>query len=297
MQCHTPYIAIKAGTTLRTEEHPKGRYYENDIAVPCGNCPACKLRRVSDWCIRLAEEDKVSSSAFFVTLTYDTNHVPISPKGYMTLNKRDVQLWMKRLRKKSNNKLRYYLAGEYGEQKYRPHYHVILFNLEDKEYIYDTWKLGNVHVGDVSTNSIAYTAKYIDKEKRIPLHQNDDRLKEFSHMSTGVGKSYLYKTVNGKEIPKHEIFNYHKADIENNYITSNGYKKPLPRYYRKKIYTEQELRDQVDLIHTRKRDSRKEKMDKVKRLYKGKVTILEYEDLEKRGEYNKFYNSSKKKRQ
>ena len=127
--CDTPYY-----------KKPDGHL--DYLALPCGKCPVCKMRRVNTWVFRMEEEMKVSSSAYFVTLTYDTVTVPITDRGYMTLDKRDFQLFMKRLRKLSANKLKYYAAGEYGELYQRPHYHLILFNLEDVNMIKETWNNG-----------------------------------------------------------------------------------------------------------------------------------------------------------
>ena len=69
----------------------------------------------------------MSSSAYFVTLTYDNNHVPISEHGFPTLCKRDFQLFMKRLRFNTGVKIKYYVAGEYGSTNHRPHYHAVIF--------------------------------------------------------------------------------------------------------------------------------------------------------------------------
>lgn len=152
--------------------------------VPCGKCLACKKRRVSGWSFRLLNQGRVSDSAHFITLTYDTKHVPITDRGYMGLSKRDVQLFFKRLRKshESGTQIKYYACGEYGGKTFRPHYHIILFNAK-LELIQPAWQLGQVHYGDVSGASIGYCLKYICKEGKIPLHKNDDRQKEFALMS------------------------------------------------------------------------------------------------------------------
>jgi len=210
------------------------------VPVPCGKCPPCQLRRVSSWVYRLQREEEVSTSSFFVTLTYDTTYVPITSKGYMTLDKRDVQLFMKRLRKLHDKhvRLKYYLAGEYGGKTERPHYHLILFNA-DVEKIHDAWGLGQVHVGQVTGSSIAYTCKYISKEKRIPMHKNDDRLREFSLMSKRLGANFFTPA----------RINYHKADLSRNFlVVEGGSKIALPRYYRDRIYSESERKAQARLI-------------------------------------------------
>lgn len=201
------------------------------INVPCGKCPNCKKRRTSGWSFRLMQEYKCSDSAHFITLTYDTQKVPITKKGYMNLDKRDLQLFFKRLRKRhaKNTVIRYYACGEYGSRTFRPHYHIILFGA-NINFISPAWNLGHVHFGSVSEASTGYTLKYINKDKRIPLHQNDDRQKEFSLMSKGLGKNYLTE----------KMVKWHKNDLENRFYCNlqDGKKIAMPRYYKDKIYTE-----------------------------------------------------------
>lgn len=179
------------------------------------------------------QEYKVSNSAQFLTLTYDTLKVPITNKGYMNLSKRDLQLFFKRLRKRhgKNSNIRYYACGEYGSKTFRPHYHIILFNA-NRDFISPAWDLGHIHYGDVNEASTGYTLKYINKEKRIPIHQNDDRQKEFSLMSKGLGKNYISKN----------MVKWHKNDLENRFYCAlkDGKKIAMPRYYKDKIYTETE---------------------------------------------------------
>lgn len=155
------------------------------IVVPCGKCPACFARRVSQWSYRLMQEEKESISSHFITLTYDTNHVFITNNGYMSLHKRHTQLFFKRLRKNPKNhdrKIKYYLVGEYGGKTQRPHYHIILFNA-DVSTIQESWLQGAIHYGTVSGASIGYTLKYISKKGKMPMHKGDDRIPQFALMS------------------------------------------------------------------------------------------------------------------
>jgi hypothetical protein len=193
-------------------------------------------RRTSGWSYRLIKEGERSSSALFITLTYDTDKVPITQKGFMNLDKQDVQKFFKRLRKLSNNKLKYYVCGEYGTKKMRPHYHIILFNA-NKEMIQKAWSLdgkhiGSVHIGQVNAATIGYTLKYMTKKGKIPVHYNDDRQKEFSLMSKRLGDNYITK----------QMINWHKKDLEKRmYVNIPGNKKiAMPRYYKDKIYNELE---------------------------------------------------------
>lgn len=188
--------------------------------VPCGKCPECKARRISAWSFRLMEEEKKSLSAHFITLTYANEKVPITQSGFMSLRKRDVQLFIKRLRKAhvgryAGKRIKYYLAGEYGSRTYRPHYHIILFNAEGS-LVEKNWGLGTVQIGTVTGASVGYTLKYICKEKKIPIHKNDDRQPEFSLMSKGLGISYLTA----------DMAEWHLADLENRmYCNVDGKKK------------------------------------------------------------------------
>lgn len=217
--------------------YPVKMNHECYVNVPCGKCPECRRRRVSAWSFRLMQEEKRSTSAHFITLTYDTSHVPISKLGFMSLSYDDAQLFFKRLRKRvsshsPNVRIKYYLAGEYGGKTNRPHYHAIIFNVDDIFDIEKSWKMGTTHYGTVSGASIGYTLKYLDKPRRFPMHKNDDRLPERALISKGLGAGYLTK----------EMLDWHKADLTErmHMVTIQGQKISMPRYYKDKIYSEDE---------------------------------------------------------
>lgn len=228
MACITPY-AVKKKTTGET------------VPVPCGKCPDCVGRRISGWSFRLMQQEKISMSSYFITLTYDTAHVPITRAGFMSLNKRHIQLFYKRLRKLHASdtitsgmpSIKYFTVGEYGGKTNRPHYHAILFNVH-LPHIQRAWQYGSVHYGKVSGASVGYTLKYIHKAKKIPMHRNDDRIPEFALMSKGLGQNYL----------TNKMVKWHHADLVNRmYVTtSQGQKVSMPRYYKQKIYTESEMK-------------------------------------------------------
>lgn len=262
------------------------------VPVPCGRCPPCKLRRVNGWVFRMLEELKVSSSSAFVTLTYDTRTVPISDNGFMTLRKRDLQLYFKRLRKLCPDvRLRYYAVGEYGTKNNRPHYHLICFNCPDQAYFFDAWSLfgtdfGAVHVGKVTSDSIAYCMKYIDKPHFEKRHARDDREKEFPLMSKGLGASYLSP----------DVVNYHKADISRLYATKEGgHRIALPRYYRDKIYSASEREAQKNLIQVEvEKDEIRQRLH-FRSIYGEKPPISYEQWLENKrlGRYHSFYRNQK----
>ncbi len=209
------------------------------MALPCGKCPNCMKRRTSGWSFRLIKEGEVSETALFITLTYDTKYVPLTKNGFMTLKKRDIQTFMKRLRKDSERKLKYYVCGEYGGKRNRPHYHLIIFNA-DPEKVEKAWSyyeaggrrsiIGSIFIGQVTDASIGYTLKYMQKQGKIPMHKNDDRQKEFSLMSKGLGANYITE----------QMKRWHFNDLENRlYVPlKEGKKIAMPRYYKDKIYSE-----------------------------------------------------------
>lgn len=204
-------------------------------ACPCGKCVNCLKRRVSGWSFRLMQEYKRSTSGHFITLTYDTDNVPLTGRGFMSLSKRDVQLFFKRLRKAHTSEMelpiKYYAAGEYGGRTSRPHYHIILFNAK-LELIQPAWNLGQLHYGTLTEASVGYTLKYIHKKPFTKKHANDDRQPEFALMSKGLGANYLTKA----------MVQWHKNHMEDRqYLTiADGKKIAMPRYYKLKIYDDDE---------------------------------------------------------
>lgn len=204
--------------------------------VACSRCPKCIARRVSGWSFRLREQLKISRTAHFLTMTYDSKYIPITNNGFLGLRKSDLQKFFKRLRKaqfgNSRGDISYYSVGEYGGKTRRPHYHCILFNAELK-LIDPAWNLGMIHYGKVEPASIGYTLKYMQKNKKqFKLNRYDDRIKEFSVMSKGLGISYLNET----------MCSWHIGDLVNRcYCTlPGGVKIAMPRYYKDKIYYENE---------------------------------------------------------
>lgn len=163
---------------------------------PCGQCLACRINKRRVWTHRMMLERCMHDDAAFVTLTYDDNHLPVSDVGLPTLRKRDVQLWLKRLRKAFGFPLRYYVCGEYGPETLRPHYHGVIFGLPFSEasavLIDRTWSLGFIQIGDATEKSIQYVAGYV--AKKVVFKKKDQGIEpEFALMSRkpGIGVAAL----------------------------------------------------------------------------------------------------------
>lgn len=213
------------------------------IPVPCGRCPPCFGRRTSQWSFRLRVEARQHLVSSFVTLTYDPQFLPKSDNGFATLVKRDLQLFFKNLRQINKRKygiekkVIYYAAGEYGTHTFRPHYHIILFNVPNGAVL-DAWTrdrspIGHVHFGSVSDASVGYCLKYINKKLiNKKRHARDDRQKEFQLCSKGIGAAYLTP----------QMVKWHKDDPADRCLVmlEDGQKVSLPRYFREKIFNEDE---------------------------------------------------------
>lgn len=171
-------------------------------------------------------------SAYFVTLTYDDLHLPINHYcddetgeigSTATLDKKDFQLFMKRLREHHCRKygddaqLRFFAAGEYGSRTHRPHYHAIIYGLKlddlkfykrnsypenydlySSEWLSKIWNKGFVVVGKVTWDTCAYTARYIVKKmygNAAQVYEKYNFVPEFTQMSRkpGIGREYYEK--------------------------------------------------------------------------------------------------------
>lgn len=122
-------VAEKEGITLRENKA---------VLVPCGRCIGCRLDYSRQWAERCVHEAEQYEHNYFLSLTYDDDHLPRSDKtNVATLIPDEVSKFMKALRQKMKNELgvdgiRFFACGEYGEGKgqrlINPHFHIILFN-------------------------------------------------------------------------------------------------------------------------------------------------------------------------
>lgn len=204
------------------------------VERPCGKCPACLSNRAQEWTYRLFAENKLYSKSCFVTLTYNDEQLGarlvLSPTGLYSLNKKELQDFMKRLRKNLSLRIRFYGVGEYGGQSKRPHYHLILFGVsrEDRKVIEKAWPFGFVTVGDVSPASIAYVARYCTKKLFSDSldYKAEGVLPEFSLMSNrpGIGYNAIKKGVR-------------RSDDGSMFVWYQGRRFGVPKYFKEKIRT------------------------------------------------------------
>lgn len=213
------------------------------MEVPCGKCPNCLADRRADWSLRLKIELDNSLGAHFITLTYSDENMNYNENGVPSVSKKEMQLYIKRLRKRSINKLRYYAVGEYGTKTKRPHYHILLFNLrKDQEHIItDSWNnKGFTKVGNVTPASIHYVTKYHVNRTHTP--ESSDPSFALMSRNPGIGANYV-----------NEMQKYHQDRLDKAYYTDlGGQKRRLPRYLKDKLYNKAQRSILNDLNEKRK---------------------------------------------
>lgn len=242
--------------------------YENKfieyVMLPCGKCAACVERKIMEWSFRLDEERKDSECCYFVTLTYDNEHVPLNEYGKMTLNKEHLKQYFKLLKQnkrrsftkksKSNgkryadweqhyygsnlegSKIKYYAVGEYGTKRRRPHYHAIIYNCSRHD-IEKYWTYGSTDIQPPrGKEAMSYVAKYM--YKRIYQVHPKGTAPEFSICSNGIGEGYVER-----------MKNYYAKNI-NILNTKNdaGIEIPMSKYIRHKLWDEDTRKKQIPII-------------------------------------------------
>ncbi|QCS36641.1 replication initiator protein [Capybara microvirus Cap3_SP_554] len=197
------------------------------ISLPCGHCIECLNQISNEWTFRLQAESIYHSKACFITLTYAETDGSLNP--------RDIELFLKRLRKSiAPVKIRYFLSGEYGSKGLRPHYHVIVFGwCPDDLYFWKKskkgfinyrspkveklWKFGFSTVEMLSSRTCKYTAKYMQK---MTLNWETNHVYPFVRMSTKPGIGFQW-------------FLDHKRCLETDTMYIGGIGRRVPRYFLK----------------------------------------------------------------
>lgn len=210
----------------------------------CGQCNPCRFNRRRLWSHRMMLESLKHAENSFLTLTYDAEHLPAGG----TLVPRDVQLFLKRLRKAiSPVALRYFFVGEYGDQTFRPHYHAALFGLGigATDVVKKSWGFGHVMLGDLTLHSAQYIAGYVVKKMTSDTDRRlDGRHPEFARMSLrpGIGAPAVGDVAVALKNQYGINFILDSGDVP---VSLKSAKKnmPLGRYIRSKLRAELGLTD------------------------------------------------------
>lgn len=253
------------------------------IDVPCGKCLYCLQRRSNNFAFRISCEIFCARifNPLFITLTYDEDNIPIAfpiigsvhEDGYLSesdfyffrgrsapcppkgteisfddcrdvLRRRDFTLYIKRVRRAINLRVRYFGCGEYGQpagiEVKRPHFHLLLWSMDDDQercknfclndlwsVIMDSWPYGYVTIESVNSARIHYCAKYCNGKYFTDTPFNNNQLfRPFIATSQGLGTCYL--------TPEMKKYIYDNID-HLSYLPVNGEHFALPRYIKDKL--------------------------------------------------------------
>lgn len=230
------------------------------VTLRCGQCIGCRLADSVDWSTRIAHEASLHKANCFITLTYRPEEYPEDWSVSVDV----VQRFMKRLRKAlGHGRVRYFACGEYGSDGGRAHYHLMLFGWEPTDmipweqtgsghmlyrsaFLEKVWPHGFVKIGTVTNASAAYVARYCVKKvngDRASEHYTRREYDgfgelirewqvhpEFICMSTkpGIGLGW-YEKFAGDAFPS-------------DFVVIDGSKRPVPRYYLKKLKASETFR-------------------------------------------------------
>lgn len=208
----------------------------------------------------------------FLTLTFADEHLPWD----YSVSVRDVQLFMKRLRKSiAPAKVRFLACGEYGDEGLRPHYHIIIFGhdfSEDRIYwrnspagyplyrsarLEKIWPFGHSEIGSVTRESASYVARYVLKKvtgKAASEHYQ--RINPITGELVTVSPEFIVMSTGGKNGAGGiglEWFKQYEADaFPSDYVIIDGTKQPIPRYYMRKKMERENLEHFSDSDETLK---------------------------------------------
>lgn len=264
MGCDFPIPAYRSEERTPTGKrkltfNPRQAVYSlSKYELPCGKCMGCRLERSRQWAVRMMHEAKMHELNSFLTLTYRPEDVPQS----YSLQPGHLRDFMKRLREhharhNDGAQIRFYAAGEYGDQFGRPHYHAAIFGLDfrdkrllkrnDKDqpiYTSETldrlWKHGQCSTANLDFESAAYIARYCVKKingdkaadhyyRQSPMDGRWYNVEpEFARMSRrpGLGAGWL---------------DQHKSDVfPSGFIVERGVPQAPPRFYINRLTEEEQ---------------------------------------------------------
>lgn len=172
----------------------KKPFHQGVLEFGCGQCLPCRINRRRIWTHRMMLESLKHGGSSFITLTYTPEHLP----NGATLVPKHCQNFLKRLRTHfAPLRVRFFAVGEYGDQTFRPHYHLALFGLSAFQLagpdgrgdpLKSLWGMGHVFAGELTKDSAAYVGGYVTKK----MTKADDsrlggRYPEFARMSLRPG--------------------------------------------------------------------------------------------------------------
>ena len=277
MACYHPLTAYlsghqtnnKTGKSFRRVSFKETDEHDRQVSLPCGQCIGCRLERSRQWAMRCMHEAQLHENNCFITLTYNDENYPENG----SLIKSDFQKFLKKFRKSiAPARIRYYMAGEYGTNFGRPHFHACIFGYDfhDKKLhqrtssgslIYTSkeleklWTHGYSSIGDVTFESAAYVARYIMQKQTGKVDENHYT---YCDLQTGELVKLLpeYNNMSLKPGIGTEWYKKYKSDVyPHDYVELRGKKLKPPKYY-DKLYAKENPYEYDQILYTREKQAK-----------------------------------------
>lgn len=219
-----------------------------DIQLPCGRCLGCMEDYSKSWAVRCMNESKMHDKNSFITLTYNEECLPEN----RCVSKKEVSSFIKKLRKKvSPTIIRFFGCGEYGGQRNRPHYHLIIFGYDfpDKEvwnvkksgiveyrsdFLESIWRKGFSTIEEVNYKAAAYVARYVVKKRK-----DKDNPSKYELVDSETGEIFELEKEFGLMSRRPGIgakwFDRYSGDFLKGFLVVDGMKFGIPKYYKNRM--------------------------------------------------------------
>jgi len=226
------------------------------VDIPCKDCYVCRKKKAREWRMRITEDIKENKKGKVVLLTFSTEALQELAKECGTLTGYEldneicriaVKRFRERWRKRYKKSIRHWLITELGSgTTEHVHMHGIIWESEDYKLrgdfldeVQELWKYGMIgrgkkdwatgkYINYVDERTANYFTKYVNKV--------DEMHKEYKQIiltSAGIGKAYL-------ESDRAKDNRYRGENTNQSYNIRNGGVLPMPEYFRRKLYTDEE---------------------------------------------------------
>lgn len=225
------------------------------VPINCGKCIECTKKKAREWQIRLQQDIRDYSQAQFVTLTLSNEsytklyhevhknykHQPEDKwSAYYIDNdiaKLAIRRFLERWRKKYKKSVRHWLITELGHKNTEHiHLHGIIYTPHWQEirkiwgygYVWDGYSQNGKRINYVSDRTINYMTKYVHK-----IDKQHKMYKSIILCTPGIGGGYT-------NTPAAKLNRFNFEHTRDSFVTRTGHKMALPKYWKNKIYTDEE---------------------------------------------------------
>ena len=216
MPCYNPLVAWRYEGSM-VFNAPPNHLINKPFNLPCGKCIGCRMNYARSWALRCQLEALSYKDNCFITLTFNNEELHNRTNPW-SVDVKDFQLFMKKLRKDLKKPIRFFHCGEYGEKTYRP---------------------------------ASYTARYVTKKIKgdatnIHINQDTGEVSEINE---------VYCTMSRANGIGYEAYQKYKHNWYGNdfIVNGNGIKMKPPRYF-DTLY-EKEFPEKMEKIKKARKDT------------------------------------------